>query len=195
MEGVARGEGLECGGRGVHTGQVLELLLLERLLDGAQAIGPLRMAGRRQVIETGRVGDEQGGHDRHLLDCGRSGKGRVLFSFMKFELVLAKSSSATTAADAMGTEAAPIRGSGEGRQLETDRPKPGRSQATISGKPETGTHVTSFNLIKGNRHESRNRAMTPRERMAPGFWPSVNTSRKQRSLSGTAPELCNSRRA
>jgi len=35
-------------------GQVLELLLLEHLLDGAQAIGPLRMAGRRQVIEAGR---------------------------------------------------------------------------------------------------------------------------------------------
>src|ERR1700726_2845026 len=102
----------------------MNALLLERLLDGAQAIGPLRMAGGRQVIETGRMGDEQGGHDRHLLDCGRSGKGRVLFSFMKFEFVLAKSPSATTAADVMGTEAAPIRGPGEGRQPEIDRSLP-----------------------------------------------------------------------
>ena len=57
------------------AGEVLELLLLERLLDRAQAIGPLRMAGRRQVVETGRVGDEQGGHDRHLWVCKRGGKG------------------------------------------------------------------------------------------------------------------------
>jgi hypothetical protein len=43
---------------------------------------------------------------------------------MKFEFVLPKSPSATAADDVMGTEAAPIWGPGEGRQLEIHRPLP-----------------------------------------------------------------------
>ena len=35
---------------------------LERALDGAQPIRPLRMAGRREVLEAGGVGDEERGH-------------------------------------------------------------------------------------------------------------------------------------
>ena len=60
VERVAERDGLEAGERRLHAGQVLELLLLERLLDRAQPIGPLRMAGRGQVIEAGRMGDVAG---------------------------------------------------------------------------------------------------------------------------------------
>ena len=37
-------------------------LVLQRLLDGAQAIRPLGMTGRGQVIEAGGMTEEQGGH-------------------------------------------------------------------------------------------------------------------------------------
>ena len=80
IERVAEPDGLEGGEGRLHAGEVLELLLLERLLDGTQPIGPLRMAGRRQVIEAGRMGDVQGGHDRYLWDCERPEKGPALFS-------------------------------------------------------------------------------------------------------------------
>ena len=39
--------------------QRLELLVLERLLDGAQAVRPLGMADRRLVFEAGGVGEEE----------------------------------------------------------------------------------------------------------------------------------------
>ena len=40
----------------------LEFLRLERVLDGAQPVGPLGMAGRRQMFEAGGMGDQQRGH-------------------------------------------------------------------------------------------------------------------------------------
>jgi hypothetical protein len=83
---------------------------------------------------------------------------------MKFEIVLPKSPSATPVADGIAAEAAPeSAGLGEtdsarstGRCLsaaqlraaKVPRIKNRRSQQEISGRPETGTHVTSFNLIK-----------------------------------------------
>jgi hypothetical protein len=75
VERVAEPDGLESGGWRLHAGEVLELLLLERLLDRAQAIGPLRMAGWRQVIEAGRMGHEQGGHGRTLIALRAQRKG------------------------------------------------------------------------------------------------------------------------
>jgi hypothetical protein len=36
----------------------LEFLNLKRALNGAEAIRPLRMARRRKVIETGRMGNQ-----------------------------------------------------------------------------------------------------------------------------------------
>jgi hypothetical protein len=67
-------------------------------------------------------------------------RGRVLFSFMKFEFVLPKSPSATAADDVMGTEPTPIRRPGEGRQLEIDRQLPlrrstSRRQGAAHKKP------------------------------------------------------------
>ena len=42
--------------------QQLEPLVRQRFLDGAQAVRPLGMAGRGQMIEAGGMADEQGGH-------------------------------------------------------------------------------------------------------------------------------------
>jgi hypothetical protein len=36
----------------------------QHLVDGAQALDALGMAGRRQVLEGSRVGEEAGGHGR-----------------------------------------------------------------------------------------------------------------------------------
>ena len=55
-------DGFERRARRLDARQRLEALVFERLLDGAQPVRPLRMAGRGQVIEAGRVGDEQRGH-------------------------------------------------------------------------------------------------------------------------------------
>ena len=53
------------GARGACSrASMLEPLVLQRLLDGAQAVRPLGMAGGRQVIEAGGMGDEEGGHGR-----------------------------------------------------------------------------------------------------------------------------------
>ena len=54
---------VSSGARGASIArQRLEALVLERLLDGAQPVGPLGMAGRIDVIEAGGMGDEQRGH-------------------------------------------------------------------------------------------------------------------------------------
>ena len=46
-----------------------ENLRLERRLDGAQAIRPLRMAGGREVVEAGGMGDEKRLHEAPALHC------------------------------------------------------------------------------------------------------------------------------
>src|SRR5262249_17922523 len=46
--------------------QVLEALVLEHAVDGTQAIRPLGMPGRREVVQAGRMGDQQRGHCRYL---------------------------------------------------------------------------------------------------------------------------------
>ena len=59
-----------AAGASTRTEQ-LEPLVLERALDGAQPVRPLRMAERREVVEAGRVGNEEGGH-RDPGICGRA---------------------------------------------------------------------------------------------------------------------------
>jgi len=75
VERVAKRDGFERGGRRLHAGEVLELLVFERLLDRAQTVGPFRMAGRGQVVEAGRVGDQQGGHETHYWFASDAGRG------------------------------------------------------------------------------------------------------------------------
>ena len=40
----------------------MEALVLKRVLDGAQAVGPLGVAEAGVVLEAGRMGEEQGRH-------------------------------------------------------------------------------------------------------------------------------------
>src|SRR5262249_35214195 len=62
LHGVAKRDGLERGGRRLDPHEGPEALVSERPFDGAQALRPLRMASRREVIEAGGVGDEKRGH-------------------------------------------------------------------------------------------------------------------------------------
>ena len=59
---MAERDRLEIGRGRLDPREVLEFLLLERALDGAQPVGPLRMAGGGEVVEAGGVGDEERGH-------------------------------------------------------------------------------------------------------------------------------------
>ena len=52
----------KVGSRRLDAHQRLEALGFERALDRAQPVRPLRMAGRREVVEAGRMGDEERGH-------------------------------------------------------------------------------------------------------------------------------------
>jgi hypothetical protein len=52
----------ERGHRRLLARERLEFFMLERVLDRAQAIGPLGMSHRHQVIETGGMAEQQGGH-------------------------------------------------------------------------------------------------------------------------------------
>ena len=45
----------------------LEAFLLQHALDRAQPVGPLRVAGRGEMLEAGRMGDEERGHRRYLI--------------------------------------------------------------------------------------------------------------------------------
>ena len=54
--------------RGAHEQR--EFLGLKRMQDGAQPVHAFGMAGRRLVLETGRMGDEKGFHI-----CNRTGPG------------------------------------------------------------------------------------------------------------------------
>ena len=45
---------------------------VERVVDGAQAIGPLGMAVACVVLEAGGVGEEEGGHERATVGPDRS---------------------------------------------------------------------------------------------------------------------------
>ena len=52
--------------RRLDARQRLKFFVLQRLLDRAQAVRPLRMAGRRQVVEAGGMAEEEGGHSARL---------------------------------------------------------------------------------------------------------------------------------
>ena len=53
IERMHERDGLERRHRRLLARQRLELLVLERLLDRAQPVRPLGMAGRREVVEAG----------------------------------------------------------------------------------------------------------------------------------------------
>ena len=46
----------------------------ERVVDGAQAVGPLGMAVARIVLEAGGVGEEQRGHRPDMVTRSRFGR-------------------------------------------------------------------------------------------------------------------------
>ena len=52
----------EIGARGLLTREIMKALVFERVLDGAQAVGPLGMAEARIMLEAGRMGQKQGCH-------------------------------------------------------------------------------------------------------------------------------------
>jgi hypothetical protein len=55
---------------GAHARQRLEPFVLKRPIDRAQPVRPLRMPRRREVIEAGWMGDEQGRHEVVVLKFG-----------------------------------------------------------------------------------------------------------------------------
>ena len=62
-DGVARGV------RRLRTDQILKGFRLQRLNDGAQAVGAFRMPGAHFVAETGRMRQEDGCHGRSKITC------------------------------------------------------------------------------------------------------------------------------
>jgi hypothetical protein len=55
---------VKLGHRRLLARQRLELLVFQRALDRAQAVGPLGMSVRRQVVETGLMAEQQCRHAR-----------------------------------------------------------------------------------------------------------------------------------
>ena len=64
---MAERDHVEGRGRRLLAREHLETLVLQRLVDGAQPVRPFRMPGRGQVIEAGRVGDQEGRHECRQL--------------------------------------------------------------------------------------------------------------------------------
>ena len=67
---MAERDGLERRRRRLDAHQRVEFFGRKRARNGAQPVGPLRMAERREMVETGRMGDEQSGH-RNRSHFGR----------------------------------------------------------------------------------------------------------------------------
>src|SRR5438105_10202882 len=63
---MAERDGFDWGYGRLDARQRLKFLRFERTLDGAQPIRPFRMAERREMFETGGVGDEKSGHLANL---------------------------------------------------------------------------------------------------------------------------------
>src|SRR5262249_43248925 len=55
-------DGFECGGWCLCAREHGEALMFEDALDRAQPVRPLRMAHWGDVVETGRMGEQKGGH-------------------------------------------------------------------------------------------------------------------------------------
>ena len=71
---AVRVNALDCGDvgqRGLLALQILEGGRRQRVVDGAQAIGPLGMANARVMQEAIRVGEEQGGHGLQICTSRR----------------------------------------------------------------------------------------------------------------------------
>ena len=62
LHGVAKRDGFERGGRRLDAHERPKTIVSERPVDGPQPVRTLGMAGRRDVIEAGRVGDEKRRH-------------------------------------------------------------------------------------------------------------------------------------
>src|SRR5262249_52715581 len=77
LHGVAKRDGLERGGRRLDAHGRPKALVSERPVDGAQAVWSLGMAGRRDVIEAGGVGDEKRGHQAIRHNGGYIYSGRI----------------------------------------------------------------------------------------------------------------------
>ena len=59
---MGKRDDLEWRHRRLLARQQLKAFVLQRLLDGAQAVRPLGMAGGRQMVEAGGMGKEESGH-------------------------------------------------------------------------------------------------------------------------------------
>ena len=71
---MAERDDIRLGHRRLLARQYLEAFVLERLLDGAQAVGPLRVPRRGKVVQAGGMGDvEGGGHEVGSNAGGRGG--------------------------------------------------------------------------------------------------------------------------
>src|SRR3954451_7220979 len=73
---MAERDGFELGRRRFGAHQVLKLLALKDPLNRSQPIRPFRMARRRQMIETGRMGNKERRHSQNLVVCGAKWKCR-----------------------------------------------------------------------------------------------------------------------
>ena len=62
VQGMAERDRVERCARRLDAGEHLEALVLERAVDGTQPIRAFGMAGWREVVEAGGVGDEERGH-------------------------------------------------------------------------------------------------------------------------------------
>ena len=68
---VAERDGLDRRRRRLDTNEVLEPLVLQRPRHRAQPVRPLRMPGRRDVLETGRMRHQKSRHGLDLTVCAR----------------------------------------------------------------------------------------------------------------------------
>src|SRR5262245_7072004 len=65
---MAERDGFERSGRGHDAHEALKALMRQRAIDCPQPIGTLRMAGWREVMQAGGVGNEKRGH--HTIRSG-----------------------------------------------------------------------------------------------------------------------------
>src|SRR5580704_18809732 len=59
---MAQRDGLDGRHRRLLAGERLELFRFQRLLDGAQPVGPLGVAGRSEMLKASGMADQESGH-------------------------------------------------------------------------------------------------------------------------------------
>ena len=75
---MAQRDGLDGRHRRLLAGERLEFFRFQRLLDGAQPVGPLGMAGRSQMFKASGVADQESGH-RDKCRMGRAPAKPIIF--------------------------------------------------------------------------------------------------------------------